>query len=169
MGLLIEFLKDTDLFYNLNPTQLELIENICEECKYKQGDVIFEENSRQGELYLILSGEVEILINPSLVSAKMETPVALERIAMLRRGQSFGEMALVDEGVRSATAKVVSKNAVLLRLSRHRFLLLCSTYPELGYRVMYNLAMDMAQKIRNTDLQLRETLLYQRPAKAERK
>ena len=169
MGLLTEFLRDTDLFYNLTQTQMDLIENVSEECKYKQGDIIFEENSRQGELYLIISGEVEILINPSLVSAHRLEPVELERIALLRRGQSFGEMALVDEGVRSASAKVVTKNAHLLRLARGRFLLLCSTYPELGYRVMYNLAMDMAQKIRNTDLKLRETLLYQRPAKTERK
>jgi hypothetical protein len=30
----------------------------------------------------------------------------------------------------------------------------------LGYRLMYNLAADLAMKIRNTDLRIRETLLY---------
>jgi hypothetical protein len=38
--------------------------------------------------------------------------------------------------------------------------MLCETYPQLGYRLMYNLAADLAMKIRNTDLRIREQLLY---------
>ncbi len=161
MGKFAAFLSESDLFYNLSPTQIELIEFICEEVTLKDGEIIFEENSNQGELYLILNGKVEILINPSLVLPKMDQSLKPETISVMRRGQSFGEMALVDEGVRSATARTAAKNTTLIRISRSRFLTLCSTYPELGYKVMYNLAMDLAQKIRNTDLRLREAILYQ--------
>jgi hypothetical protein len=41
--------------------------------------------------------------------------------------------------------------------------MLCETYPQLGFRLMYNLAADLAMKIRNTDLRMRERLLYKRP------
>ena len=39
-------------------------------------------------------------------------------------------------------------------------MLLCDTYPPLGYRLMRNLAADLAMKIRNTDLQVREKLYW---------
>ncbi len=83
-------------------------------------------------------------------------------IATLRRGQSFGEIALVDEGLRSATVRAAQKNTRLLIIERARVMLLCETYPQLGYRLMYNLAADLALKIRNADLRIRETLIYGR-------
>jgi CRP-like cAMP-binding protein len=78
----------------------------------------------------------------------------------MRRGQSFGEVALVDEGLRSATAEARMKDTRLLIIPRDKLLSLCETYPQLGYRLMYNLAADLAMKIRNADLRVREKLLY---------
>ena len=45
---------------------------------------------------------------------------------------------------------------VLLRIARKRLMQLCDTYPELGYKLMKNLAADLAFKIRNTDLTIRQ-------------
>jgi CRP-like cAMP-binding protein len=81
-------------------------------------------------------------------------------IATLRRGQSFGEVALVDQGLRSATARCAQHNTHLLLIPREKLMTLCDTYPQLGYRLMRNLAADLALKIRNTDLRIREELLY---------
>jgi CRP-like cAMP-binding protein len=81
-------------------------------------------------------------------------------IATLRRGQSFGEVALVDQGLRSATARCAAHNTQLMVIPRDKLILLCDTYPQLGYRLMRNLAADLALKIRSTDLRIREELLY---------
>ncbi len=51
-------------------------------------------------------------------------------------------------------------NTRLLIIDRERIMLLCDTYPALGYRLMRNLAADLAMKIRNTDLQVREYLTW---------
>ena len=155
------FLKETDLFYNLSEAQLEMVDFICEERQFSEGEIIFSENSNKKELYLIFRGQVDIFINPSLVSRSPAVSTRSELIAHLLRGQSFGEVALVDEGVRSAGAKAGSHDTILLQISRERLLNLCNSYPELGYRVMYNLAQDLSQKIRNADLKIREVLLYQ--------
>jgi CRP/FNR family cyclic AMP-dependent transcriptional regulator len=160
------FLKDTDLFYNLTATQLEMVNSICEEKQFREGEIIFSENSHENELYLIFRGQVDIYLNPGLVSRSPTANARPEVIAHLLRGQSFGEVALVDEGVRSAGAKASSRDTVLLQISRDRLLNLCNSYPELGYRVMYNLAQDLSQKIRNADLKIREVLLYQ-PRRSE--
>jgi CRP-like cAMP-binding protein len=168
MGQFVPFLREVDLFYNLTNPQIEMIDALCEERVYKKGEYIFEENSPENEMYLILDGEIEITVNPALVSTDPKMIAVITSIAVLRRGQCFGEMALLDEGVRSAGARVGSKTARVMRIPRQRFLLLCNTYPELGYRVMYNLAVELAQKIRMTDLHLRESILQKQPGSKKR-
>jgi CRP/FNR family cyclic AMP-dependent transcriptional regulator len=151
----VNFLKQSDIFYQFTPTQLELVANLCQEVVFNAGDLIFQENSSSKELYVITQGEVDILINRVMGAEKKETAVA-----RLRRGQSFGEVALVDEGLRSASARATQKDTHLLIIQREKLVILCETYPQLGYRLMYNLAADLAMKIRNTDLRIREQLLY---------
>lgn len=159
MTSLVNFLKQSDIFYQITPTQLELIANLCQEMIYLPGEIIFEENSNSRELYIIAQGEVEILISPGAAGAASGS----ERetvITKLRRGQSFGEVALVDEGLRSASARAAQKETRLLVIQRDKLIMLCETYPQLGYRLMHNLAADLAMKIRNTDLRIREQELY---------
>lgn len=157
----VNFLKQCDIFYHFTPTQLELVANICQEAVYQKDDLIFKENSSSKELYVIIQGEVDIVVDPSLVST-VEDGIENRVIATMRRGQSFGEVALVDEGVRSASACASQKDTHLLIIPRDKLIMLCDTYPQLGYRLMYNLAADLAMKMRNTDLRIREQLLYSR-------
>jgi CRP-like cAMP-binding protein len=156
MNNLVNFLKQSDIFYQFTPTQLELVANLCQEVAFNAGDLIFQENSSSKELYVIAQGEVDILINRGMGNTEKKE----NAVARLRRGQSFGEVALVDEGLRSASARASQKDTRLLIIQREKLIILCETYPQLGYRLMYNLAGDLAMKIRNTDLRIREQLLY---------
>ena len=157
MSNFVNFLKQSDIFYQFTPTQLELVGNLCQEVVFNSNELVFQENSGSKELYVITQGEVDILINRGITgdANKKETAVA-----RLRRGQSFGEVALVDEGLRSASARAAQKDTRLLVIQRDKLIMLCESYPQLGYRLMYNLAADLAMKIRNTDLRIREQLLY---------
>jgi CRP/FNR family cyclic AMP-dependent transcriptional regulator len=151
MGKYIDFLRGSELFNNLFQTQLEMIESICHECRYHEEDWIFEEFSRGSELYLILEGEVEIIVSLKNGASNKSKDQSFQVIASLQRGQSFGEMALVDRGLRSAGAKACKKNTVLLCIPRDEIMMLCDAYPDLGYQVMHNLAVDLAQKIRSSN------------------
>ena len=155
----ITILKQADIFYELSNTQLELVASICTDKMYQAGELVFEENTPGSELCIIADGEVEIQVNPATLGKKDEGKGSYT-IATLRRGQSFGEVTLVDEGLRSATVRSSQKGTKILVLPRDKVMMLCETYPQLGYRLMYNLAADLAMKIRNTDLRIRETLLY---------
>ena len=157
---IVNFLKQCDIFYQFTPTQLELVANICQEATFQKDDLIFKENSGSKELYVVVKGEVDIVVDPSLVGT-MQEGMENRVIATMRRGQSFGEVALVDEGLRSASACASQPDTRLLIIPRDKLIMLCDTYPQLGYRLMYNLAADLAMKMRNTDLRIREQLLYQ--------
>lgn len=157
---IVNFLKQCDIFYQFTPTQLELVANVCQEATFQKDDLIFKENSGSKELYVVVKGEVDIVVDPSLVGT-MQEGMENRVIATMRRGQSFGEVALVDEGLRSASACASQPDTRLLIIPRDKLVMLCDTYPQLGYRLMYNLAADLAMKMRNTDLRIREQLLYQ--------
>ena len=151
-------LQHADIFDELTSTQLELVSSICDERHYQSGDVIFEENTIGEEMYVIASGTVEIQVDPALIGT--ENTQGAFTIATFRRGQVFGEVSLVDEGLRSASARCSENNTHLVVIPRERLMLLCDQYPTLGYKLMRNLAADLAMKIRHTDLQVREQLTW---------
>lgn len=151
-------LKQADIFTELSQSQLELVASICTEREFDQGDTIFEENGTSDELYVVVNGEVEIQVSAALIKAATDDLDKPQTIAMIRRGQSFGEMALIDEGRRSAAARCAEGGARLLVIPRDKLISLCETYPHLGYKLMYGLALDLSMKIRNADLQIREQL-----------
>ena len=153
-------LKQADIFLDLTLEQIERIASICEEKYFGMGEIVFEEQSGSDELYIIARGQVEILFNPAWVSDRSNTINRPTTIATLQRGQSFGEMALVDRGLRSATARSANKETHLIIIPRPELMQLCEDNPSLGYKLMYNMAADLAYKIRNSGFLLREKLLY---------
>ncbi len=156
----LHVLQQTEIFFEFAPEQLDRVAALCTEKRFGVGDMVFEENSASDELYVIAAGEVDILVDPSLVGDRAGAPSRPTTIATLRRGQCFGEVALVDQGLRSASARSASHETRLLVIPRQALMDLCERDPALGFRLMRNLAADLATKIRNTDLLVREELLY---------
>ncbi len=158
MAQYLSILKQAEIFDGMDSAQLGLISTCCQEKSFSAGEIILPEGATSDELYVIANGEVEILVDPDLVSAQPEEhdPVA---IATLERGQSFGEIALVDRGMRSASVRA-KQDTRLLVMPREQLIRLCEAHPELGYRLMYNLAADLAFKMRNSGLRIRDDLLH---------
>jgi len=161
----VNILRQADIFYDLTKPQLGMVAALCSTVTLKNGEIIFEENSSGDELYVIADGAVDILLNPSLVQSTTGQPSQPLTVATLRRGQTFGEVALVDKGLRTASACCASRQAHLLVIPRDRLISLCDSHPDLGYRLMRNIAADLAFKIRGTDLTIREQLFWQPRAK----
>ncbi|MCX7681640.1 MAG: cyclic nucleotide-binding domain-containing protein [Anaerolineae bacterium] len=157
----VNILRQADIFYDLTEAQLERIAAICSEVTPDEGEMIFEENSSGDELYVVANGVVDILVSPAIIQSALagQLPGPMT-IATIRRGQTFGEVALVDQGLRSASARCAAKKTLLLVIPRAELLKLCDADPHLGYRLMRNIAADLAFKIRGTDLAIREQLLW---------
>jgi len=158
----VDILRRTDIFFDLTRTQLEMLAAICEERNVRLGEIVFEENTPGSEMYIIARGAVEILLDPSMVggSGAGQRGTGPVTITTLRAGQTFGEISLVDQGLRTASARCAEPDTQLLMVPPQKFMQLCDSYPELGYRVMRNIAADLAFKIRGSDLAIREQLLW---------
>lgn len=156
-------LSVTELFDTFTSVQLDLVAAICELAEFSPGDVLVREQESSDEMYIIARGGVEVMVNPSFVGKQSDQEMDSVVITELRQGQVVGEVALVDQGIRSATIRVNQPNTQLVRIPREKLMLLCDTYPELGYKLMKNVAADLAFKIRNTDLTVRQyhLLLFQ--------
>jgi CRP/FNR family cyclic AMP-dependent transcriptional regulator len=99
---------------------------------FKAGEVIFREGDNALELFVIKSGQVRIQIGNKTV-----TELAPDTI--------FGEMALIDDEPRSATA-VAATDVELVPVSEKQFLFLVSQTPYFALKVMRVLA----QRLRKT-------------------
>lgn len=107
--------------------------NNIEARSFKAGNVIFREGDAANELFVIKSGQVRIQIGNRTV-----TELGQESI--------FGEMALIDNEPRSATATAIT-DVELVPVSEKQFLFLVSQTPYFALKVMRVLA----QRLRVTN------------------
>lgn len=152
-------LQQVDIFEELTTDQLKLIDNISSEKVYHEGEIIFEENSPSREFYIIMDGEVQIQVDPDTIGDGRQDDYQPTTIAVLRRGQSFGEVAIVDPGLRSASARCGSESCKLIVIARKDFVKLLEDDCKMGYTVMRNFAADLSLKIRQTNMMVRESLM----------
>ncbi len=114
---------------------------------YNRGDIIFEEGSRGKEMYVVYTGKVEI--------SKKDAMGKEAVLAVLEPGEMFGEMALVDQQTRSATATATSEDTRLVALDRTRFKYWLRHEPEFAFVVMETLC----KRIREKNVQYARLLL----------
>ncbi|MBI4446573.1 MAG: cyclic nucleotide-binding domain-containing protein [Acidobacteria bacterium] len=107
---------------------------------YASGEVIVRQGEQGDCMYVVQAGEVEV------IQQKDGKEV---RLASLGRGDIFGEMALFEKEVRSATVRAVG-NARVLTLDKRTFLRRVHEDPSLAYRILQT----MSHRIRNLNAEL---------------
>lgn len=98
---------------------------------FKPGEIIFSQGDTAEHVFIVTEGEVELLIGDKVIATEQQ-------------GGIIGEMALLNESTRSATAR--AKSACLLDAIDHEgFLSLVKISPEFSLHVMR----VMAERIRH--------------------
>ena len=113
---ILEHLSKVNILHSMPPEDIAKLIPHIDELILEKDTVIFEENFYADALYLIDSGEVEII-------AKGKS------IAILDTGNTFGEIALLTDNPRNATA-VTRQKTTLFRLSKNDFNELLKVSPE---------------------------------------
>jgi CRP-like cAMP-binding protein len=107
---------------------------------YETGEVICPEGEIGKALFIILSGEVTISRKAGLLK---EDKV----ISRLKSGDFFGEMALLEEKPRSATAKAVSDSEIYI-IYKSNFDGMIEKNPRIGLQVIRNIAVILSARLR---------------------
>ncbi len=143
-------LADSELADGLSRDQMAQLALIGKVRSYASGELICDEHELTDELYIVESGAVEVWLNPASVGEQGQP----RRIASLQAGQTCGELALLDGGVRSAQLRAGTHGVKLMAFRRLGLLALCEGNPLIGYRVMRNLASALALRLRIQDMKL---------------
>lgn len=101
-----------ELFQGLPPDELRGVAAIVAAIAVESGEVLFDEGEPGDCFYVVSEGSVEIV--------KGTQGGGEEKLAVRRAGEAFGEMALLNDAPRSATARAV-EHSQLLTLSRDDF------------------------------------------------
>lgn len=138
-------LKRVQLFAGLSIDDLDQLAAICTEVTCPPEDIIIHQSTTGTEMYIIAEGEVEVFIQGG------DDAIA-RSLVLLGEGQVFGEMALIDQGHRSASIRARKRGCLLYKMERDAFYQLCETGSKIGFLVMRNLAIDIAFKLRHRNL-----------------
>jgi CRP-like cAMP-binding protein len=126
---LLLFLKRTRLFGSLPLDVLLAVSRVLATQTHVAGETVFVEGSPGHHLYLVRSGAVEVRTDG-------------QTIARLGVGSYLGEMALIDDAPRSATA-VAAEDCTLLRLDRATFHELTEDHPAILRELCHLLAANL--------------------------
>lgn len=139
-------LRDFDLFQGLDDTTLEGLAGLVDRRFLKLGERAFSQGEPGDEIFLVRRGSVRILI--PLEGGQRH------HLATIGRGDFFGELAFLDRGVRSAEAEAKASTDLYV-LSRARFGEHTGEQAEVSVHVLGHLARVLAQRLRQTDEELR--------------
>jgi len=143
MDELLQILKGVELFRDLSEEQLDQISKISKKEVYSKGETICKQGDPGDAMYVISSGQVEINVRDNNGNAYSAL--------YLGAGQLVGEMALVDEGTRSASVIGVEDQTVVYNIPNNKFTVLCVADTAIGYIMMRNIAQDLSFKLRHRD------------------
>lgn len=138
----LEKLAKVQMFAGLQPSYLQRIAAIGSREKHASDTTIFSEGGAGDKMYLILGGAVRI--------SRDLSGMGEEALAVLRPGDYFGEMALIDDSPRSADAKA-HEACELFVLRKEDVEDLLFVDRDLAYDLLWNMVRTLSARLRQSN------------------
>jgi CRP-like cAMP-binding protein len=138
----LEILAQIDLFSGLPHAHLKRVVDIGLEEQHRTGATIFSEGTPGDKFYLIVEGAVRI--------SRFVPGMGEEALAVLRPGNYFGEMSLIDDAPRSATAMCHEKCRLFV-VNRKDLEDLLFVDRDLAYELLWNWVRTLSRRLRATN------------------
>lgn len=151
MGTDIDKLKEVAMFRNFSPAMLEEFAKSFKQTSYEKDAVIFKERSEGDTLFIILAGEV--VIEKGLDDIGKD----FKQLAILSKGEFFGEMAVLEGGMRFAQARA-SVDTVLYEIKRAECFRFVKEHPEAGIGIFTEIMKSTSKRLQHTSSEL--TMLF---------
>jgi len=139
----LNFLRGLPLFSNLEDKELREISRFTYEKRVEKGNVLFYQGEQGSTLYLIIKGKVKVV----LIGDSGKELV----LAILKKGDFLGEMSIIEDEVRSATA-IALEPTVFLTIDKENFLSFLTKNP----KAMLGVLKELSKRLRNADEKIGE-------------
>tara|TARA_B100001250_G_C19585048_1_gene693818 strand:+ start:254 stop:742 length:489 start_codon:yes stop_codon:yes gene_type:complete len=147
-------LRFVEVFDNFDDRELELLASVMDSRRFRAGQSVFRKGDRATACYVVLAGSVHVTVegenNSSTVVASMTT------------GRMFGEISLVDGGLRSATCLASDKGAELAMLGRTEFDQIFNAGSPFAFKLMDLIAARVVDRVRAAAGELQGVVLHER-------
>ena len=120
-------------FDTLANDEYDLLLDSLEYRVYSDGDYLARQGEQGEEAYLIMGGDVEVIMHRDGTSRRLGVPTV---------GEIVGEMAVLEQRARIADMRALGRVSVLV-FDRSRFLTLLAGRPELGMTLIKVLSVRM--------------------------
>lgn len=137
----LSFLKDTVFFKGFSQWELDLVHDFLHERSFESDEAIFEIGQPGAVLYFVFKGKVSIEVPGQDGSVR--------KLAELTEGAFFGELALLDDSPRSATARAAA-DTVVLGLARSELERMLKERPLVAAPVYRSLARITGERLVST-------------------
>ncbi len=159
------FLRQNYLFKNLSAEAILFIMSRLVERRYNHDELIFKQDNLGICLFIVKQGKVEIYIRYE----DQDKIVYAEALT----GELFGEMSMISTGYRTANAKAVENDTILLALSTFDIEVLNNQFPRDGLKVLKGITDTIAENLIKTTRNYRASrheikMLQDKLAKYER-
>ncbi len=157
LGLKASQMRRIRLFAEMTESQIDLFLDLVEKVKVRAFSSIVKHGEHGDSMYLILDGEARV----SIQNAGKE-----ELIATLTIGDFFGELALMDEGPRSADV-TANKDCTLLKLTKSGFESIVVHHPEIASRFLISMNRFLGDRLRQSNERFTKAKNFARRASGE--
>lgn len=144
-----QVLKKISILQDLHEDELEHVLAVTKARSLPAQATVMAEGDHGDVMYILCEGEVEITKRLLL---QFDDAMPREKVLVRLRAEDgviFGEMALIDDDVRSATVTALTP-CRLLELGRAQFLALVEQHPNMGIKILWRLAQLLSQRLRQT-------------------
>lgn len=135
---LISFFKEVPLLCNLESYEFNQIAEVSIVKEFEKNKIIFYEQDQGTNLYIIVSGQVKIVVNSNDGREHI--------LGFLKDKEFFGEISLLDGEPRSSTVIALEKVKVIT-INRNDFLKILRNNPDMTYKII----LSLCTKLRWTD------------------
>lgn len=143
----LSLLGKCPLFADLTPPERERVAGIAYEKVFDRESLIFKEGELGDAFYLVVKGAVRI---------STDVPgVGEEALAVLKEGEGFGEMSLIDDAPRSASAIAHEDKVLLLAIYKRDFKALLEKDKEIASKLLWYFVRTLVARLRDTDEKLK--------------
>ena len=144
-------LEETLMGSGLEPAEREVLAGMLVEKRVRKGEAVFRSGGAGDAMYVLMQGQVGIWLPPKDGG---DTLLEGRRLVSYAPGVVFGEMALLAGMERSADA-IAETDAVVLELRREHYERLMADYPALLGKVLLNISLLLASRVRALTDELR--------------